>query len=278
MALLPQPVGRTHRTVGFLVLLSVTMITLDTTVDGGGGMDGVRAVAADALSPVRSVAEDVLGPVGDGLAGITGYGALEDENAALRARLADAEGGGLREAEAERELREALDLLDIGWVGDVPTVGARVVAAPISNFEQTVELGRGSSAGIEPDMPVVAADGLVGRVVSVSKSRSVVQLVTDPDLSVGVRLTGSGDDGAADGEGRGQPLSVSFVETATRVERRELVVTSGLEGALFPGGLPVGHVLRAGTGPGQLSQQVELEPAADLDHLEVVRVLRWRSP
>jgi cell shape-determining protein MreC len=37
----------------------------------------------------------------------------------------------------------------------------------------------------------------------------------------------------------------------------------------------VGHVVRATARPGELSQDVAVRPAADLDHLELVRVLRW---
>jgi rod shape-determining protein MreC len=264
--------GRTSLTVVPLLLASLTLITLDVRSDAA---DALREGATDALAPVRSLAEDLLDPLGDALHGVTGYGDLEDENADLRARLAAVEGDRSRVAAAEREVREALGVLDVPWVGDLPAVGARVVSAPVSNFEQTVELGKGSADGIAVDMPVVAADGLVGRVASVSRRRSVVQLVTDPDMSVGVVLTRSGDQGAADGEGPGRSLSLSFVEAATRVGRRELVVTSGLQGGRYPAGLPVGHVARRAAGT--LSQHVEVEPAADLAHLELVRVLRWEG-
>jgi rod shape-determining protein MreC len=121
----------------------------------------------------------------------------------------------------------------------------------------------------------VAADGLVGRVEEVSGRRSRVRLITDPGSAVGVRLVGSGDPGSAEGGGPGRDLSVLFVEPGTEVERDELVVTSGLEGAAFPADIPVGHVVEAATRPGELSQDVTLRPAADLGQLELVRVLQW---
>jgi rod shape-determining protein MreC len=168
--------GRSRFTLVFLVLTSITVITLDFRGDGAGVIGSVRDGAADALAPVRSAAASVLSPVGDALAGITGYGALEDDNAELRARIAELEGTALRNEGAERELAEALALLELDFTGNLPRVDARVVSTPISNFEQTIELDRGSDDGIAVDMPVVSGAGLVGRVVQVSSSPTRTRL------------------------------------------------------------------------------------------------------
>ena len=264
---------RSRSTLTLLVLASLSAILLDTR--GPGVVDQVRDGAVDALAPVRSVTGSALEPVGDLLAGVAGYDDLEQENEALRARVDELEGEQSARTSDRRSLREALAVLEVPWVGDVPAVGARVVGAPVSNLEQTVELDKGSDDGIAEGMPVVAADGLVGRVAEVSGRRSRVRLITDPGSAVGVRLVGSGDPGSAEGDGPDRDLSVLFVEPGTEVERDELVVTSGLEGAAFPADIPVGHVVEAATRPGELSQDVTLRPAADLDRLELVRVLQW---
>ena len=256
-----------------LVLASLSAMTLDAR--GPGVVEGVRDGAVDALAPVRSAVGGVLEPAGDLVAGMTGYGELEDENAELRQRVAELEGGEAGENASRRALRRALALLEVPWVGDVPSVGARVVGAPVSNLEQTVELDKGADAGVAEDMPVVAADGLVGRVVEVSRRRARVRLVTDPASAVGVRLVGSSDTGSAEGDGPGRDLSLLFVEPDTRVRRDVLAVTSGLEGAAVPADRPVGRVAEVDARPGELAQDVTLEPAADLDRLELVRVLRW---
>ena len=264
---------RPRSTLALLVLASLSAIVLDAR--GPGVVDRLRDGAVDALAPVRSATASVLEPAGDLLAGIAGYDDLEEENARLRHRLDEREGERAEDTASRRSLREALALLEVPWVGDVPAIGARVVAAPVSNLEQTVELDKGSRDGLAEGMPVVAADGLVGRVVEVSGRRARVRLVSDPASAVGVRLVGSGDTGSAEGEGPGSDLSVLFVEPGTPVRRGELVVTSGLEGAAFPADVPVGRVAETRTRVGELSQDVALRPAADLDRLELVRVLRW---
>jgi rod shape-determining protein MreC len=266
--------GRTRFTLLFLVLTSITVITLDFRGGGEGLIGSLRDGAADALAPVRSAAATVLSPVRDAFAGLTSYGDLEDENAGLRARIAELEGQIDLDEGAERELAEALSLLDARFSAELPTVAARVVSSPISNFEQTIELDRGSDHGIAVDMPVLSGAGLVGRIASVSGTRSTVRLITDAELSVGVRLVRSGEVAVAEGEGPNRLMSLSFVDPSADVGVLELVVTSGLDNGVFPPGIPVGRVASVEVVPGRLEQDIEVRPAADLTRLRLVQVLQ----
>lgn len=271
--------GRSRATLVFLTLLSVTVITLDFRGEGDGLIASLRNGAGDVLAPVRSVADGALSPVGDALSGLTGYGELEEQNARLRAELDELRGERLQGQDAITEARQLRELLDLEWVGDLPTVAARVVSAPVSNYAETVELNRGTDHGVDVDMPVVTGAGLVGRVVQASGQRSIVRLITDPASSVGVRFVRQGEVGIAEGEGPNRDLSVGFVEIGADVRPRELAVTSGLEGGsdVYPPNIPVGRVTRAEKPPGQLEQDVELEPVADLGHLRYVKVIKTRS-
>ncbi|HUF32967.1 MAG TPA: rod shape-determining protein MreC [Acidimicrobiales bacterium] len=270
--------GRTRFTLLFLVLFSITIITLDFRSDAGV-LGAVRDGAADALAPVRDAVGAVFSPVGDTVGGITGYGELEEENARLRDRIAELEGEGHRDEGAAAELGEALRLMRLDDVAGAPTVAARVVSAPISNFEQTIELDRGSKHGIAVDMPVVTGAGLVGRVVNVSGSRATVRLVTDPASAVAVRLH-SGETGVAEGDGPRRPLSLGLIDIGADVSERDVVVTSGLEGSAlpsyFPAGLVVGRVVSVEPAPGEQQLDIRIEPVADLANLRYVRVVQVR--
>ncbi len=268
--------GRSRVTLVFLVLLSITLITLDFRGDSGI-IDTIRDGATDALAPVRDVADGAFSPFADAFNGVTGYGDVSEENERLKARVAELEGQALQGEAGRQELEEALELLGVDFIGDIPTVAARVVGAPVSNFEQTIELDKGGDDGIDVDMPVVSGDGLVGRVVQVSRSRAMVRLIPDPGSTVGVRYTRSDEIAIAEGEGADRDMSVGFVETTVELRRRELAVTSGLNDSVFPSGIPVGRVVEAESSPGELQQRVTMSPLADLEHLRFVRVLQ-RTP
>lgn len=269
--------GRSRVTLLFLILVSITVLTLDFRGDGAGVIDRVRDTAGDAVAPVRSLASKAFSPVSSVFHGITGYDDVKDENAKLKARVADLRGKEAQQEDAVRELSElqALQHLDT-WAMNLPQVTARVVSAPVSNFEQTIELDKGSRDGIRVDMPVVTGMGLVGRVVDVSGRRATVRLITDPASSVGVRSARSSDPGIATGEGAGRKLSVGFVDPNADVRVGDLMVTSGLTGGsdIFPPSIPIARVTKASKEPGELQQRIEIKPLSDIAHVRYVKVLQ----
>ena len=259
-----------------LVLTSITLLTLDTRAGRTGMIGRVRSTARDALAPVQSLVHGVTEPVGNFISSITHYGSLKAQNARLKRQLEVAQGEQLRNADAPRERAALLALAKLTFAADIPTVAARVVSTAPSNFQLTIDIGRGTTAGVEKGMPVVTALGLVGRVVEVSRREATVLLVTDPSFNVGVRMSDSGDVGVAHGAGSRQALGVDLIDVATKVSRGEVVVTSGLQQSIFPPSIPVGRVKSASAKPGALQQDVRVDPVVDLRRLQFVRVLRWQ--
>ena len=272
---LSRRTGRSRFTLLLLVLTSITVITLDFRGDSSGVIGSVRDGALDALAPVRSAVEDVLSPVTHVWGGITDYGDLEEENARLRDRIAELEKADLETTDALRERAELLDLLNLEFAENIPQVPARVVSAPVSNFELTIVIDRGRRHGVRKDMPVVTGGGLVGRVVQASDTRAVVLLITDPTSAVGVRLARSGEVGVAEGRGPARSLRVEFIDAKADVRVGEPVVTSGLQESIFPPSVPIGRVTSARVPTGSVEQEVTVEPEVDLQRIEFVKVLQW---
>lgn len=268
--------SRSRFTLVLLILTTVTLLTLD--LRGFEPVDDARDATMEALAPVRDGVGSALDPVGDAWDGALGYDELEAENEELRERIAELEGELALTADAKVTLERLQDELDLDYIGDIEPLLAPVVGGGTSNFDHVIEIDRGSSDGVQVGMPVVSRAGLVGSVETVSDSRAVVRLISDPAFRVGVRLSETEPEqiGVARGQGRGRPLIVfQGVDADAEVEEGMQVLTSGLERSLFPGRIPIGTVTSTATSPGELDQDLLVEPLASLDSLTFVNVLLW---
>jgi rod shape-determining protein MreC len=125
-------------------------------------------------------------------------------------------------------------------------------------------------------MPVVSAEGLVGRVSDVYATVSRVQLITDPALAVNVKMQSTGADGVLAAELNGE-LRVDFIDPEEVVESGELVLTSGLGGS-YPPDIPVGEVLSLRARDYELFQQAVIEPVVDFNDLRILLVITSFRP
>jgi rod shape-determining protein MreC len=255
-----------------IVVTAVALITLD--VRGSGPISAVRGGAHDVVSPVAGALDTVFSPLWDWIDGVTSATSLKDENARLRRRLDAARGQQAAARATIEENKELKKLLDLPFVDDSSAIAAPVVDGAPSNFEFTVQIGKGETDGVAVDMPVVTGAGLVGRVLEVSRDRATVLLVNDPQSGVGVKLERTGTTGVAKGRGDSSTVRVDFVDPNAEVTEGEIVSTSGLVNSPFPPGIPVGTVSKVAKAPGDRQQDVLVKPLVDFSRLDYVKVLR----
>ncbi len=240
-ALMPSPVGRRLKGAVEDTLAPFTMFLRSSAgaVFRGGRLDGADA---DFLAVELELARYE----------ISRLKALEEEN---------------------RKLREMLRLVEDSSLDLIP---AKVVGRDISGWWRKVQLDKGSSSGIERDMPVMSSRGLVGRVVSVSSWRSDVLLMVDPSCRVSARISGSGAFGIVRGYGVSSGADalcrMEFIERGARVAPGDEVVTSGL-GGVFPSGMKIGRVKSIQVDASGLYRNADILPASDFRWLDVVFVV-----
>ena len=261
-----------------LSLLAVTLITLDSR--GVGVFDGIRNTAGDVFAPVGDAFAWVTSPIGNAWGGMTDYDDLKAENERLRQRVDELEGGEAEAANAVEQLERLQEQLQIDFVGDIPTQIARIATGPYSNFDTfRTEIDKGSDAGLAVGMPVVTRAGLVGRLERVSRTRSVVQLATDPDFTIGVRLASTQDIGLGHGGGDSNRFVVDRgIDVGDPVEPGEVVLTSGLDDSVMPKDIPIGLVDKVRPDENTGMQLLLVDYAVDFSQLDVVQVLKWTPP
>jgi len=150
------------------------------------------------------------------------------------------------------------------------TVAAQVIGSSGMDTSRVVYIDKGEKAGIKPDMAVMTADGIVGKVLMVYPTLSQVLLINDQTSGVGVILGDSRLQGVLAGTANGE-VTLNGVMSDEKVPVGEKVLTSGGD-QIFPKGLPVGTVTKVGPGK-DLFLGVTIKPAADLSRLEEVLVL-----
>ncbi len=151
------------------------------------------------------------------------------------------------------------------------TVAAQVIGSSGSDQSRSVYIDKGISDGIEQDMAVLTADGVVGKVLTVFPSTSLVLLINDQSSGVGAILEKSRLQGVLRGTPNGEVM-LERVMSDEQVAPGETLLTSGGD-QIFPKGLPLGRVAKvAGTDSG-LFLNVKVKPAANLGRLEEVLVV-----
>jgi rod shape-determining protein MreC len=276
---LAQRTGRSRHRLVLLALTAITLLTVD--LNGFGPAESAQRAVRDVLNPVASLASTIFSPVGDAWNSVFNYDDLEKENEELQAQIEDLQGAALR-GEADTEtLRRLLAASDIPYVADLQSVSAQVVRGSVGNFDaHVVTIDKGSRHGIEEGMPVVTGAGMVGRVDQVDNSTSRVQLLSDDDLNVGVRLVSTDQVGlgyAIAGE-RGmfvidQGVNWPDTDDATLLPGiGTLVVTAGESGS-YPADIPLGLIAEVGRAADEVSMRVEVELANDVGDLHFVSVV-----
>ena len=119
-------------------------------------------------------------------------------------------------------------------------IPAQVLSKSINNYEKTAIINVGEDKGIKENMIVVAAKGLYGRVITVSKNTSKVQLITDPASKITVRVGNSAESLIAEGNLE-NGLILTMLPQNSRIISEQYIYTSGM-GGVFPGGIYVGRV------------------------------------
>ncbi len=150
------------------------------------------------------------------------------------------------------------------------TMAAQVIGSSGSELSRSVYIDKGESDGIKADMAVITADGVVGKVLRVYGSTSLVLLIDDQTSGVGAILDKARLQGILRGTPSGEVMLEKVMSDET-VPTGELVLTSGGDG-IFPKGLLVGRVTKVSPGS-ELFLNIRVRPAADLSRLEEVLVV-----
>ena len=228
------------------------------------------------LTPIRSGTSRLVDGVEQIYNYIFAYESLAAENEALKEQLAKLEDEARRADSVTREnsyLRSVIGLKENNPSWEL--VDAYVISRSSQEWSSTFTVSRGSSAGIEPGMCAITANGeVVGLVSEVGPNYSVIKSVMDSSLEISSTISASGYNGMVQGgyaSGLKGLLRMNYLPSSAVIRNNDQVVTSG--SMVYPRNLIVGYVVDAGFDDAGVAKYALLKPAVDVGSLELVFIV-----
>ena len=226
-----------------VAVVSVALLFTDhRTATRAGAYGAARGEFDEVMEPVTNV---VSAPVRwlSGVGGSTGaYFFAVRQNQDLKRQV--------QELEHWRDAAIALKNLNLRYESllklrtepPIPMVAARVVSDARGPYSDARLADAGSGSGVKIGNPAMSEDGVIGRIIGVTKTASRILLLTDVASRTPVLIDRSNARAILTGDGGPNPR-LDFVRGFNSVKDGDVVLTSG-DGGLYPRGLPVGVAAR----------------------------------
>ena len=264
--------GRARLLLVILIVTSLFLITLD--LRGVKVIDGFKQGTQTVLSPFQRAGAVVLNPIKDFFSDVTQLGRtsnqiekLEAENAELKIQL-------LNRKNADGQLQQLEEILDLAGTAGYKIVNAKVISHGSSqSFAQTITIDSGSNAGIKKNMTVLSQFGLAGVVKDVYPNSALIQLASDPAFKVGARIAGSQQIGILSGQGN-RSANLQLLDNSTTVLVGDVLLARGsIANRPFVPGVPLGYVSRVDNSAGAIAQTATVRYYTNFSTLGVVAVV-----
>ena len=260
-----------------IALLASILIGIISYVMGGEA-DPLSNIVNTITAPVRGGVAAAADWVEGAYAYVFRRGELEDELDALRRQVGELQEKVRQGEEASRENEQLRDLLGLQARRlDFVFEAAKVTARSTSNWESTLTLSKGSTAGIEAGDCVVTQTGvLVGVVAETGLNWSTVSTIINTETQMGGIVTRTYSAGVLEGDfalmNEGM-LKLNYLPEGAQLVSGDEVLTSG-RGEVFPSGLEVGKVEGVFTDPSGQTRYAVVAPSVTLDSLIEVFVIK----
>lgn len=195
---------------------------------------------------------------------------VRQENRELKEEIQQMQLKQVRLTEDAQQARRLQALLGFKEQFIAQTLPAQVIGSGGTQQSRIIYIDKGEHDGVKAEMPVITANGIVGKILRVYRSTSQVLLINDQTSGAGAILEKSRMQGVVQGTPTGEVM-LTKIMSDEQVQVGEHVLTSGGD-QVFPKGLPIGTVTQVSNGKDSFLN-VKIRPAADLSKLEEVLVI-----
>ncbi len=260
--------------IGTIITIVILIFLFILTNVQNSNLSFLENMANKLVMPVQNGLTYLKNKVGGNSSFFENVSKLKEENDNLKARNKDLE-EQLRELEAMKSenttLKEYLSLTE--KYSDYKTIPANVINRDISNYSKTIVINIGSNDGVKEGMTVIAAEGLVGYVISVTNTTAKVQTVIDTSSATSCLLSTSRDNIVCKGTLNDERhLKAMYISANVTLSQGESVETSGI-GGIYPKGIFVGNISKVENASDLSNRYAVVELAVNFEKLETVLVI-----
>ena len=261
---------------GGIIGIVITVIILILVVifsNGDTNTAFLENAASNLVMPIQNGLTYLKNKISGNSTFFTNINNLKDENEELKKRNSELE-QSLRELEniktENNTLKEYLNLTE--KYGEYKTVPGYVINKDISNYSKTVVINIGKNDGVEENMTVIADQGLVGHVISVTDDTAKVQTIIDTASSVSCTMSSKDTIVCKGTLEDNTTLKAMYIPTQANIIQGDSIETSGL-GGIYPKGIHVGTVQKVENTQNITDRYALVETAVDFDKLDTVLVI-----
>lgn len=260
--------------VGIIITIIILIILFTLTNTENSNLSYVENLANKLVMPIQNGMTYLKNKINNNSSFFVNVDNLKQENQDLQQKNNEYE-EKLRELEsikAENEtLKQYLNLTQ--RYSDYKTVPADVINRDISNYSKTLVINVGTKDGIKENMTVIAAEGLVGYVISVTENTAKVQTIIDSSSSTSCLLSTSRDSIVCKGVLNDKKnIKAMYIATDATVAQGDTIETSGL-GGIYPKGIYVGTISKIENSTDLSNRYALVELGVNFDKLESVLVV-----
>ena len=257
-----------------IIITIIILILIVIFSNGENNASFFENAASNLVMPIQNGLTYLKNKISGNSTFFTDISNLQQENEELKQKNSELE-QSLRELEniktQNETLKEYLNLTE--KYGEYNTVPGYVINKDISNYSKTIVINLGSDDGVTENMTVIADQGLVGYVVSVTDTTAKVQTIVDTASSVSCVMSSNDESIVCKGTlDDSSSLRAMYIPTDSNIAQGESIETSGL-GGIYPKGIHVGTVKKVTNTQNLTDRYAIVETAVDFDKLNTVLVI-----
>ena len=263
---------RNYKTIIFVViLLAAVLIVLSYNLKQTSPAGLVTRVVLEVAAPVQNVLNASVKSVSDAWYRYLFLVGIEEENRNLKKKIDDTKAQLILYQEGYLEAQRLRNLLALKDDNDFNFVTARVIGRGQVALSKTILINKGTADGLNAGQPVMAAPGLVGRVMDASWHAAKVLPLIDENSNIDAIVQRNRTQGIIRGAGsRGCVLK--YISKIQDVREGDIIVSSGI-GGVFPKGMMIGQVNHVDRQEAGLFLRINVTPSIDFSKLEEVLVV-----